>query len=224
MRSVLLAAVLCFSATALAQDAGVADSGIFDAGVFDAGAPAVAVVPTDPTMTTSIGDAGVEVVVTVPATTTPITIMLPDGGVVSSDNIPGMNVAFKNIYQGVKTGNWWLVLAAIVVLIVGLFRMYGKKLHEWIPDKSFADKPLWFVFETKPGAWILNWVTAIAVVVGTAMASGAPVDFNLWKTVVVVSTTGTALFQLVDDIVQWVQTKKAPPVDPAAPVPTTPVK
>ena len=104
-----------------------------------------------------------------------------------------------------------------MVLVVGILKTYGKKLHAWIPATSPLNLPLWFIFDTKPGSWLLNWLTAIAAVLGTAMASGAPVNFTVWKTVVMVSTTGTALFELVDDIVEWIKTKKAPPIDPASP-------
>lgn len=132
----------------------------------------------------------------------PITVSLPDGGV--GDLSPTTMVV--TVFTAVKTGNWWVAAAAFLVLVVGVLRSMGKKFHAWLPDNNILDKPLWFLFDTKVGGWLLNWLTAIAGGVGTAMAAGIQPDFSIWKSVLMVSTTGTMLVELYKDIVEWIKT------------------
>lgn len=132
----------------------------------------------------------------------------------------------KTVFVAVKTGNWWLAAGAFLVLVVSLLRTAGKKFHDWLPDNNILDKPLIFLYDTKIGGWILNWLTALAGGIGTAMAAGVAVDFSLWKSVVMVSTSASMLFELYKDIVAWVKglaakkaAEKAAAATPPAPAP-----
>lgn len=182
MKTFLLLAAL-LAVPAFAQDAGAALD--LDAGVVNNAGVGVADAPMKPLM-----------------------IAQPDGGM--EEAVPAELV--KTVFTAVKTGNWWLAASAFLVLIVGLLRSLGKKFHEWLPDDNILDKPLFFIFDTKIGAWILNWLTAIAGGVGVALAAGVQPDFSLWKSVLMVSTTGTMLVELYKDIAEWwkgFQEKKA---------------
>jgi beta-glucanase (GH16 family) len=109
----------------------------------------------------------------------------------------------KTVFMSVKEGNWWMAAGALLVLVVGLLRGIGRKFHEWLPDNNIMDKPLIFLYDTKIGGWVLNWLTATAGGIATAMAAGVTVDWSLWKSVLMVSTSGTALFELYSDIKEW---------------------
>jgi hypothetical protein len=159
-------------------------------------------------------------------------ISLPDGGV--KLDVQAEVSMVKTVFTAVKTGNWWLAAGAFLVLVVSLLRTAGKKFHEWLPDNNILDKPLIFIYDTKVGGWILNWLTATAGGLGTAMMAGVAIDFSLWKSVVMVSTSASALFELYSDIMEWWKNRKAavPVQAPTAPVPapapaapvTTPVE
>ena len=125
----------------------------------------------------------------------------------------------KLVFDGVKTGNWWLAAAALLVIVVSLIRLYGKKLHDKLPDNLLWDKPLYFLFDTKPGGWLLNLLTAVAGGCGTAMLSGSAVDWALVKPILMVSVSGAAVWEIVKDVWGWVQKKAVPPPAPPAPVP-----
>jgi len=129
---------------------------------------------------------------------------------------PAATDLVKTIFTGVKTGNWWLVAGAFLVLVVSILRSSGKKFHEWLPDNNILDKPLFFLFDTRVGGWILNWLTAMAGGIGTALVAGVTVDFSLWKSVVMVSTSASAIFELYSDIMAWVKTKTAAKKEAAA--------
>ncbi len=136
----------------------------------------------------------------------------PDGGVADLS----APVLVKAMFTGVKEGNWWLVASAFLVLVVGLIRAFGKKFHDWLPDENVLDKPLWFIFDTKVGAWILNWLTAIAGGVGMALASGIAPDWTLWKSVLMVSTSASMLVELYKDIAEWIKMRQVKKAEEAA--------
>lgn len=117
---------------------------------------------------------------------------------------------FKVVFEGVKTGNWWIVASALLVVIVSLLRTYGKKLHEALADTNILDKPLWFLLETKPGGWLMNALTAVAGACGAALLAGEPVTWAILKPVMLVSGSGAALWELYKDISGWLTKKSVP--------------
>ena len=175
-------------------------------------------------------DAGVVSDAGTPATITMSEVVIKgetDAGVpavVPADPAAAVSMV-KTVFLAVKEGNWWLAAAGFLLLVVGLLRTLGKKFHEWLPDNNVLDKPLIFLYDTKVGGWLLNWLTALAGGVGTAMAAGVPVDWSIWKSVLIVSTSGSALFELYKDIKEWwLSRKKTEPAPAPAPAPTEPPK
>lgn len=141
------------------------------------------------------------------------------------DATDGTSLA-RAIFEAVKRGDWLEVAALLLIGVVLLLRKFGLKLHEAIPDDSIWDKPLWFVFETKPGGWGLNFLTAVAGGLAFAKAGGAHITPDVLKPILHVSLAGAGLFELVRDV--WVFGKEqlakrksaAPPAistPPAAP-------
>lgn len=154
-------------------------------------------------------DAGVVITVS-----DPVLAVLPaplvaalDGGVVSP--LPATEAAFaREVYAAVKSGNWWLAASALLILVVAVLRKYGKKVHEWLPDTNPLDKPFYFLFDTKVGGWLLNWLTAVAGGLGTAWAAGSKIDASIVQSVVLVSTSATMLIELYDDVMEWWKARK----------------
>lgn len=163
----------------------------------------------------SLADAGSAVVVMPPLTL----VVSADGGVTMAPDVAAAASLVKTVFTGVKAGNWWLAAGAFLVLVVSLLRTAGKKFHEWLPDDNILDKPLLFLYDTKIGGWILNWLTATAGGIGTAMAAGVPVDASLWKSVVMVSTSASALFELYSDLMAWWKARAAKKAVAAVPAP-----
>lgn len=154
-----------------------------------------------------------------------------DAGVKSP--LPSSEAAIvREVFLAVKSGNWWLAASAFLILVVGLLRKYGKKVHEFLDDNNPLDK--WFfhpIFDTKIGGWVLNWLTAIAGGLGTAWAAGSKIDGSLMQSVLLVSTSATVLIELWDDVKEWWDARKAKKAAdavaaaaalPKPPAPTTP--
>jgi len=179
MKKFIIGCMLLGSSLAFAQDAGVVD----------AGSPAVVLVADAGVAVDSV-DAGVAVVVGAPSLEQPWT-------------------SAKGFYTAVKTGNGWLAAMFMLFFLVGAIRTVGKKLHAQIPDdtKHWLLKPveqaLFFIFDTKIGGWVLNWLSAIGGCLSAAMLAGMPVDAAAWKVAILASTGGTALIELKDDVMEW---------------------
>ncbi len=116
--------------------------------------------------------------------------------------------SMKEFYVAAKEGNWAAAMMFLLFMVVGFLRTLGKKIHSWLPDNNVLDKPLIFLYDTKPGGWLLNWLTAIGGCLVTAYLAGMPVDFHAWRTALIASTGGTALIELKDDIVEWWENRK----------------
>lgn len=156
-----------------------------------------------------------------------------DAGVVQATLDAGVGVALEPmpasledpaplaqaVFKSITTGNWWGVAAGLLVIIVALIRKYGAQLHELIPDNNPFDKVFWFFLETKAGCWLLNLLTAIAGVAGSALLAGQPITWALVKPVLLVSVTGAALWEAVKDLMAWFGKKAV-----AAPAPVVPPK
>lgn len=118
------------------------------------------------------------------------------------------------IFDAVKNKSWGAVAAAVLVMFVALFRTFGKKLHDMIPDTSPLDKPFYFLLETKVGGWILNTVTAMAAGFGGALLAHQTIDFALVRTVVGVSLSAAGIWGAAKDLMDHYG--KATPPDAAA--------
>jgi len=171
----------------LGSSAAFADAGTVDAGV-------VTVELVSVSVDAGSADAGVALIV--PSLDEPLT-------------------SAKGFYKAVKTGNGWLAAMFMLFFLVGAIRIVGKRIHAMIPDdtKQFALKPieafLRFVFDTKIGGWLLNWLSAVGGCLSTAAMAGLPVDAASWKVAVLASTGGTALIELKDDVMEWWDARNA---------------
>lgn len=207
MKAFILAAALLAPVAAFAADGGVViDAGVVEVVVaVDAGSPMA-----------EAADAGVATVV--PSLDKPL-------------------VSMKGFYEAVKSGNGWLAAMFMLFALVGLLRVVGKRVHAMIPDDTKhpvlkpVEKVLYFLFDTKIGGWLLNWLSAVGGCLSTAALAGMPVDASAWKVAVMASTGGTALIELKDDVLEWWDARQAakkeeeakkaavvaaPPADPPA--------
>lgn len=124
--------------------------------------------------------------------------------------------AVQNFYLAVRAGDGWLAAMFILVALVGGLRTFGRKVHDWIPDDSPWDRPFYFIFQTKIGGWLMNWLTAIAGCLLTTHAAGATVDATAWKIAFMASTGATAIIELADDLKEWWVKKKSDQILAAA--------
>lgn len=154
-------------------------------------------------------DAGaVNVELSVPAVDagTPVAV---DAGVVVIPSLDQPWTSAKGFYTSVKTGNGWLAAMFMLFFFVGFLRVVGKRVHAMIPDDTKhpvlkpVEKALWFVFDTKVGGWLLNWLSAVGGCLSAAAAAGMAVDATAWKVAIMASTGGTALIELKDDVMEW---------------------
>jgi len=195
-KNILLLSLVLSTASLASEDAGlvVESSG----GVIDAGSMVVVLDP--------VVDAGMPAVSPVLVTDT--------------SSLDNPMVFVKVIVDGVKAGDWATAAAALLVLVVALLKMFGKKLHDFIPDTSPLDKPLWFLFDTKPGGWLLNFLFSTGAGIGLSIAAGEKVTWALIKPILTVSLSAAAIWGLWKDISEWMkERKKAPEPKPEDPKP-----
>jgi hypothetical protein len=158
---------------------------------------------------TVVVDAGI-VVAAIDAGTVDVVLEAPDAGVPLE--IPSLESPFtsaKGFYKAVKTGNGWLAAMFMLFFLVGFIRIVGKRIHAMIPDDTKnkflipVERVLFFIFDTKIGGWVLNWLSAIGGCLSAAAMAGSPVDAAAWKVAILASTGGTALIELKDDVMEW---------------------
>jgi hypothetical protein len=158
---------------------------------------------------TVVVDAGT-VVAAIDAGTVDVVLEAPDAGVPLE--LPSLESPFasaKSFYTAVKTGNGWLAAMFMLFFLVGFIRIVGKRIHAMIPDDTKnkflipVERVLFFIFDTKIGGWILNWLSAIGGCLSAAAMAGSPVDAAAWKVAILASTGGTALIELKDDVMEW---------------------
>jgi hypothetical protein len=220
MKAFILALALLSPVAALADGGVVVDAGVVDV-VLTSDASVVEVAP--------VSDAGVAVAPVV------------DAGLPVIPSLDEPLTSAKGFYHAVTTGNGWLAAMFILFFFVGLIRIVGKRVHAMIPDDTKhpvlrpIEKALFFIFDTKIGGWLMNWLAAIGGCLSTAAMAGLPVDAAAWKVAIMASTGGTALIELKDDVMEWWDAKNAAkkeeeakkaavvaPVTPADPPPAAP--
>lgn len=133
------------------------------------------------------------------------------------DPLPFLRVLF----DAVRNGNGTLAASALLVVVVFALRLYGPKLHALLSDHTLADKALYFLFETRPGGWLLNLLTSIAGGTGSAVLVGVPLSWELAKPIIGVSIGGAALYEFASDLWRmfqaWRASKTAPVLVPPVP-------
>lgn len=111
----------------------------------------------------------------------------------------------RAFYEACKSGQWFLAGALLLFATVGFLRVYGKKLHDKIPDDTqhWLWKPveavLQFFFDTRKGGWALNFLTALAACLGVPYLAGFTIDAESWRLAFEVSAGGVMLRELKKD-------------------------
>jgi len=139
---------------------------------------------------------------------------IPAAPVINPATLDNPMVFVKVIVDSVKAGDWVAAAAALLVLLVALLKVFGKRLHDFIPDSSPLDKPLWFLLDTKPGGWLMNFLTSTGAGVGLSLIAGEKITWALLKPILSVSLTAAALWGLVKDISDWVKSAKEKKAEP----------
>jgi hypothetical protein len=125
----------------------------------------------------------------------------------------------QTLYEAVKTGNGLVAATALLVSLVALLRIYGPKVHALLPDHVLLDKPFYFLFDTKPGGWVLNLLTAVAIAAAPGLLSGVPFSWDVVKPVLMVSLSGAAIWGALKDLYEWyLERKRVPAVAPVPPL------
>jgi hypothetical protein len=111
--------------------------------------------------------------------------------------------------KAIMGGDYVVIAAALLVLVVFGVRTYGAKLRDVLPDDNVADKALAWLFVSRPGGWVLNILTAIAGALATALLAGAPISWALVQAGLMAALSGAALWELLKDIVGYVTKAQA---------------
>lgn len=107
------------------------------------------------------------------------------------------------LFEAVRSGRWPEVGAILLVLTVVVVRKFGLKARDLLPDHTLADRALAFLFDSKPGGWLLNIATALAGGMSGALLAGQAIDLALLKSVVPVSLIGAAMWEAAKDGADW---------------------
>lgn len=144
-----------------------------------------------------------------------VELVAPDAGVLIVPSLEEPLTSAHGFYMAVRTGNGWLAAMFMLFFFVGFIRIIGKRIHAMIPDDTKnkflvpVERVLFFIFDTKIGGWVLNWLSAIGGCLSASAMAGAPVDAAAWKVSILASTGGTALIELKDDVMEWWDKKNA---------------
>jgi len=122
----------------------------------------------------------------------------------------------KILLAAITQGDWEVVAAAALVVLVAVIRVYGRKIQDALPDENPVDKGLTWLFSSTWGGWALNITTAVAGAFATALLAGAPITWGLVQTALLTALSGAALWELVKDILAAVAARKAADAGKAA--------
>lgn len=153
-------------------------------------------------------------------------LILADGGfvIVNPESINDLTPLVTVTKSHIQNGNWFSAVSGILVILIGLFRMFAKKLHELIPDENPIDKFFWFMLETNVGGWITNFLTTTSLGIASVLLVGEPITWAILKPILGLSLTMAGIVKLVKDVWDWIQKKidakkevpAAPPASPEA--------
>lgn len=108
-----------------------------------------------------------------------------------------------------RAGEYFAAAIALIVALTFALRLFGKKLHDFIPDDSPLDKPLFFVFDTKPGGIMLNAFTASGLVLTPALLGGVKMTPVLAGATLLAGVGASQLWGWVKDLLAWWRARKA---------------
>jgi len=129
-------------------------------------------------------------------------------------------VIAKAFGGAVRAGEAFAAVVLGVVLLVLALRVFGKKLHDAIPDDAkgfvgWVESCLRFLFDTKPGGVLLNGLASSALSIGAIAATGTA----LTPEVVGLTAIGSggvvglagALYGWGKDVYEWWKARKPDP-------------
>lgn len=112
----------------------------------------------------------------------------------------------------VAAGEAFVACVLACVLLVILLRLFGKRIHDAIPDDSWADKPFFFLFDTKPGGVLLNAATSAALSVVAMLGAGVRLEPSTLPAVILgaggIVGFASALYGWGKDLWDWWKKKK----------------
>ncbi len=133
----------------------------------------------------------------------------------SDPMLDALLVIVKKFGGAVQAGEAFAAVVFAVVFLVLLLRIFGKKVHDLIPDDSLADKPFWFLFETKPGGLLLNAASSFGLSIAAVAAAGTPITPQLAGVVALGSGGVVGLASGVwgwgKDLYEWWKARKPSP-------------
>lgn len=122
---------------------------------------------------------------------------------------------FKMFAQAVVAGSVPASSVAVLVVIalVALIRKVGPEVHRLLPDHTIVDKGLAFLFDSKPGGWLLNALTTAAVGLAAVIGANpsAPLTLAVVGPILGGAFTVAGVFEFLKDLFF------APPPPPAVP-------
>jgi hypothetical protein len=108
-------------------------------------------------------------------------------------------------------GEFFAAAIAAIIALVFAVRIFGKKVHDFIPDDSVLDKPFFFLFDTKPGGVILNALVTSGVVLAPALLSGAKMTPVLAGSTLLAGVGASAIWGWLKDLIGWWKARKPDP-------------
>jgi hypothetical protein len=125
----------------------------------------------------------------------------------------------KQLVTAVAGGQWWAVVSIFIVAVVYAIRRYGTQIRGVLPDTNPVDRGLTWLLESKPGGWVLNWLTSTAGGLVTALATGTPITPALLGPIALASVTASTLWHFAQDLWTWFRAKKPEVTRPDIPLP-----
>lgn len=114
--------------------------------------------------------------------------------------------------SAVAAGEAFVACVLACVLLVILLRLFGKRIHDAIPDDSLWDRPFFFLFDTKPGGVLLNAATSAALSVVALLGAGVHLEPAMLPAVLLgtggIAGFATALYGWGKDLVEWWKKRK----------------
>lgn len=107
-----------------------------------------------------------------------------------------------------RAGEYFAAVVALIMAFVFAIRLFGKRLHDLIPDDSWADKPFFFLFDTKPGGIILNAFTACGLVLTPALLGGMKLTPVLAGSTLLAGIGASAVWGWIKDLLAWWSARK----------------
>lgn len=107
-----------------------------------------------------------------------------------------------------KAGMWFVAAVSSIIAIVFALRLWGKRLHDMIPDESAFDRPFWFLFDTKPGGVLLNGLTASGVVLTPVLLSGQTMSPALAGATLAAGIGASTAWGWLKDLYGWWKERK----------------